>query len=101
MPKPLLWYTDLNGPSSQEAGIPHRPVGLKLRHICLVNKVFLCKLSLTLERMPGIWQMLVGRLIVVYKLIISKMKVKTVIGGNLLYKVSHGCKIVMFKATQN
>lgn len=98
--KTIFWHTELNKPSSQEASILHRPVGLKLKSINLVTKVFVCKLSLTLERMPGMWQMLVSRLMVVYILVTYKMKVKTVTGGNLLYELVHGCKIVIFKATQ-
>jgi len=45
--------------------------------------VFTYILNLTLEIIPGIWQMLVSRLMAVYILVISKMKVKTVPGGNL------------------
>lgn len=97
--KTIFWHTELNEPSSQEASILHRPVGLKLKSISLVTKVFICKLSLTLERMPGIWQMLVSRLMVVYIPVISRMKVKTVMAANLLYEMAHVCKIVMFKAT--
>lgn len=62
--------------------------------------MFTCKLSLTPEIMPGIWPMLVSRLMVVYIPVIFKMIVKVVIGGNLTYEVAHGYKIVMFKATQ-
>jgi len=98
--KTIFWHTELNEPSSQEASILHRPVGLKFQSISLVTKVFIRKLSLTLVRMPSIWQMLVSRLMVVHIPVISKMKMKTAIGGNLLHEVAHGCKTVMFKATQ-
>lgn len=77
--KTIFWHTELNEPSSQEVSILHRPIGLKLKSLSLVTKVFICKLSLTLERMPSIWQMLVSRLMVVYIPVTSKMKVKTVV----------------------
>lgn len=54
-----------------------------LKSISLFTKVSTCTPNLTPEIMPGIWQMLVCRLMVVYVPVISTKKVKTIIGGNL------------------
>lgn len=94
--KPVFWHTELNEPSSQDASILQRPAGLKLKSICLVTKVFVHKPSLTLERMPGIWQMLVSSLMAVYIPVASTMEAKTHVGLN---EGAHECRIVMFKAT--
>lgn len=99
--KTNCWYIELNEPSNQEISVLHRPVGLKLESISLFIKMFTCKLSLTPEIMPGIWPMLVSRLMVVYIPVIFKIIVKTIIGGNLTDEVAHGYKIVTFKQPSN
>lgn len=87
--KTIFWHTELHEPFSQEARILQRTLGLNLKSISLFTNVFMCKLSLSLERCQASGSA-GSRLMVVYNLVISKMKVKTAIGGNLLYEMAHG-----------